>query len=101
MQDVALIVGGGPGRDNDHETIADLAELRLVDVRAKGAWPALLAATGPVKPIGYYGQIGFGGIKGVAGEAKRASQAEDTVLAKRLWDVSITMTGIAPGLPAV
>lgn len=68
---------------------------------AKGAWPALLAATGPVEPGGYYGPTGFGGIRGVAGEAKRASQAEDPALALRLWDVSIAMTKINPGLPAV
>jgi len=33
-------------------------------------------------------------------EAKRAPHAEDPALAKRLWDVSIAMTGIDPGLPA-
>lgn len=66
----------------------------------KGAWPALLAATGNAKPGGYYGPVGFGGIRGVAGEAKRATHAEDPALAKRLWDVSIAMTGIDPGLPA-
>src|SRR6266516_695304 len=73
----------------------------LLNSAAKGAWPALLAATGPVKPGGYYGPTGFGGIRGVAGEAKRAPQAEDPALAKRLWDVSIAMTGIDPGLPAI
>jgi NAD(P)-dependent dehydrogenase (short-subunit alcohol dehydrogenase family) len=73
----------------------------LLNSAAKGAWPALLAATGSVKPGGYYGPTGFGGIRGVAGEAKRAPQAEDPALAKRLWDVSIAMTGIDPGLPAV
>ena len=73
----------------------------LLNNAAKGAWPALLAATGPVKPGGYYGPTGFGGIRGVAGEAKRAPQAEDPALAKRLWDVSIAMTGIDPGLPAI
>ena len=62
---------------------------------------ALLAATGRVKPGGYYGPTGFGGIRGVAGEAKRAPQAEDPALAKRLWDVSVAMTGIDPGLPAI
>jgi NAD(P)-dependent dehydrogenase (short-subunit alcohol dehydrogenase family) len=73
----------------------------LLNSADKGAWPALLAATGPVKPGGYYGPIGFAGIRGVAGEAKRAPQAEDPALAKRLWDVSIAMTGIDPGLPAI
>src|SRR6266571_8777976 len=73
----------------------------LLNSAAKGAWPTLLAATGPVKPGGYYGPTGFGGIRGAAGEANRAPQAEDPALAKRLWDVSITMTGIDPGLPAI
>jgi len=72
----------------------------LLNSAEKGAWPALLAATGNVKPGGYYGPTGFGGIRGVAGEAKRAPHAEDPALAKRLWDVSIAMTGIDPGLPA-
>jgi NAD(P)-dependent dehydrogenase (short-subunit alcohol dehydrogenase family) len=73
----------------------------LLNSAAKGAWPALLAATGSVKPGGYYGPIGFGGIRGVAGEAKRAPQATDPVLAQRLWDVSVAMTGIDSGLPPV
>jgi NAD(P)-dependent dehydrogenase (short-subunit alcohol dehydrogenase family) len=72
----------------------------LLNSADKGAWPALLAATAKVKPGGYYGPTGFGGIRGVAGEAKRAPHAEDPALAKRLWDVSIAMTGIDPGLPA-
>jgi NAD(P)-dependent dehydrogenase (short-subunit alcohol dehydrogenase family) len=72
----------------------------LLNSADKGAWPALLAATGKVKPGGYYGPTGFGGIRGSAGEAKRAPHAEDPALAKRLWDVSIAMTGIDPGLPA-
>src|SRR5438477_820370 len=72
----------------------------LLNSADKGAWPALLGATGEVKPGGYYGPTGLGGIRGVAGEAKRAPHAEDPALAKRLWDVSIAMTGIDPGLPA-
>lgn len=73
----------------------------LLNNPERGAWPALLAATGKVKPGGYYGPIGFGGIRGVAGEAKRAPHAEDPALAKRLWEVSVAMTGVDPGLPAV
>lgn len=66
----------------------------------KGAWPALLAATGNAAPGGYYGPTGFGGIRGVAGKARRAPHAEDPTVAKRLWEVSVAMTGIDPGLPA-
>jgi len=72
----------------------------LLNSADKGAWPALLAATGKVKPGGYYGPTGFRGIRGVAGDAKRAPHAEDPALAKRLWDVSVAMTGIDPGLSA-
>jgi NAD(P)-dependent dehydrogenase (short-subunit alcohol dehydrogenase family) len=71
----------------------------LLNSADMGAWPALLAATGPVKPGGYYGPTGFGGIRGPAGEAKRAPDATDPALAKQLWDVSVAMTGIDPGLP--
>lgn len=70
----------------------------LLNDAAKGAWPALQAATGQVKAGGYYGPIGFGGIRGVSGEAPRTAQAEDEVLARRLWETSVTMTGIDPGL---
>ncbi|OBZ93476.1 oxidoreductase [Pararhizobium polonicum] len=70
----------------------------LLNSAQKGAWPALQAATGKVKPGGYYGPTGFGGIRGPSGEAKRAPHAQDLALAKRLWDVSIAMTGIDPGL---
>jgi len=73
----------------------------LLNSADKGAWPALLAATGEVKPGGYYGPIGLRGIRGVAGEAERAPHAQDPALAKRLWEVSVAMTGVDPGLPAV
>ncbi|MCA1325369.1 oxidoreductase [Herbaspirillum sp. alder98] len=71
----------------------------LLNSADQGAWPALLAATGVVEPGGYYGPTGFGGIRGVAGAAKRAPQAQDPELAERLWDASISMTHIDPGLP--
>jgi hypothetical protein len=64
-----------------------------------GAWPALQAATGKVKSGGYYGPTGFRGIKGVSGEAEPSPRAQDPGLAKRLWEVSIAMTGIDPALP--
>jgi NAD(P)-dependent dehydrogenase (short-subunit alcohol dehydrogenase family) len=70
----------------------------LLNSAEKGAWPALQAATENVKPGGYYGPTGFGGIRGPSGEAKRAPHAQDPALAQRLWEVSIAMTGIDPGL---
>ncbi|WP_027552797.1 oxidoreductase [Bradyrhizobium sp. Cp5.3] len=71
----------------------------VLNSAAKGAWPALQAATGPIKPGGYYGPRQLGGVRGVSGEASRSAEAQDPALARRLWDVSIAMTGIDPGLP--
>jgi len=73
----------------------------ILNSAAKGAWPALQAATGKVTPGAYYGPIGFRGVRGASGEASRAPRATDPALARRLWDVSIAMTGINPGLPPV
>ncbi len=70
----------------------------LLNNAAKGAWPALQAATGQVQAGGYYGPIGFGGIRGVSGESTRTARAQDHELARRLWDTSVAMTGIDPGL---
>jgi NAD(P)-dependent dehydrogenase (short-subunit alcohol dehydrogenase family) len=48
-----------------------------------------------------YGPRQFGGVRGVSGEASRSAEAQDPALARRLWDVSIAMTEIDPGLPPV
>ena len=68
---------------------------------AMGAWPALQAATGRVTPGGYYGPIGLRGIRGPSGQTSRAAHAQDTAAARRLWDASMVMTGIDPGLSPV
>ncbi|CCD84199.1 putative Retinol dehydrogenase [Bradyrhizobium sp. ORS 285] len=70
----------------------------IANTPAMGAWPALQAATGIVQAGGYYGPQGRGEIRGPSGEAARAPQAVDPDLARRLWDVSIAMTGVDPGL---
>ncbi len=66
---------------------------------AMGAWPTLQAATATVTPGGYYGPIELGERRGPSGPASRRPQAHDRELARRLWDVSVAMTGIDPGLP--
>ncbi len=72
----------------------------LLNSAAQGAWPALQAATAPdVVPGGYYGPQRLGGARGPSGVAKRTSRSRDAALARRLWDVSVQMTGIDPGLP--
>ncbi|KGB98575.1 oxidoreductase [Burkholderia cepacia] len=73
----------------------------LLNSADKGAWPALQAATSVVKPGAYYGPTGFRGIRGVSGEVSRSADARDPALARRLWDASVAMTGIDPGLSPV
>ncbi|MGQ8631999.1 oxidoreductase [Agrobacterium sp. DKPNP3] len=68
---------------------------------AMGAWGALNAATGEIKPGGYYGPMGLSGLRGPSGESVPSGEARDPQAAKRLWDVSVAMTGIDPGLPPV
>jgi NAD(P)-dependent dehydrogenase (short-subunit alcohol dehydrogenase family) len=71
----------------------------MLNSAAMGAWPALQAATAPdVRPGGYYGPQGMGEMRGPSGPAKRTAAAQDAELAKRLWDVSVALTGIDPGL---
>ncbi len=66
---------------------------------AMGAWPTLQAATGEIRAGAYYGPLGFREIRGRSGMARRAPQATDAASACRLWNASIAMTGIDPGLP--
>jgi hypothetical protein len=70
----------------------------FVNTAATGAWPTLQAATGPVSPGACFGPIGFREIRGVSVGASRSAQAVDLLPARRLWDVSVAMTGIDPGL---
>ena len=65
---------------------------------AMGAWPTLQAATAAVASGGYYGPIGLGETRGPSGQASRTQQAQDRELARRVWDASVAMTGIDPGL---
>ena len=66
---------------------------------AAGAWPTLLAATGPdVQGGGYYGPSKRGETAGPAVTVRSTSDARSPDLARRLWDLSIEMTGIDPGI---
>lgn len=74
----------------------------LFNSAAQGAWPTLQAAAAPsVEPGGYYGPQGLGGLRGPSGLAKRSKAAHDGGQARRLWDVSVEMTGVDYGLPPV
>ena len=72
----------------------------LFNSAAKGAWPALQAATDPAAQSGdYFGSQQWREMRGPSGKAQRAPQACDSEVARRVWDVSVKMTGIDPGLP--
>lgn len=95
------LVGTELGRDSiAGKVLMPLAGL-LLNTPAMGAWSALHAATGQIKPGGYYGPTGFRELRGPSRECIGSEQSRDPQLAKRLWDVSVDMTGIDPGLPPV
>ena len=66
----------------------------------QGALPALQAATDPDASGGdYYGPYGLMEVRGSAsGRAVQSERARDEDLARRLWDKSIELTGVDPGL---
>ncbi|GMM93181.1 oxidoreductase [Qipengyuania sp. MTN3-11] len=72
----------------------------LLNDSVKGALPALQAATDPDAEGGdYYGPYGLREMSGGAsGPAVAARTAQDPQLAARLWEKSVAMTGIDPGL---
>ena len=64
------------------------------------AWPSLQAATWPEAEGGaYYGPQGWGEVRGKSARASRPPHALDGDAALRLWQTSIELTGIDPGLP--
>lgn len=66
---------------------------------AQGAWPTLQAATGArVQGGDYLGPQGLGEISGRSGPARATRTARDPKLARELWQRSIELTGVDPGL---
>lgn len=66
---------------------------------AQGAWPTLQAATGAnVQGGDYLGPQGLGEITGRSGPARATRTARDPKMAKELWERSVELTGVDPGL---
>jgi NAD(P)-dependent dehydrogenase (short-subunit alcohol dehydrogenase family) len=66
---------------------------------AQGAWPTLQAATGAhVQGGDYLGPQGLGEVSGRSGPARATRTARDPKLAKELWERSIDLTGVDPGI---
>ncbi len=66
---------------------------------AQGAWTTLMAATGPtIKSGDYIGPSKRGETAGPATLASSTETARDPELARLLWERSVAMTGIDPGI---
>jgi NAD(P)-dependent dehydrogenase (short-subunit alcohol dehydrogenase family) len=62
----------------------------------QAALPTLFAATAPdAVPGGYYGPKGFQEIRGKVGPTSAPGAALDTTVARRLWDTSQQLAGVA------
>ncbi|MEH6567866.1 MAG: oxidoreductase [Halioglobus sp.] len=71
----------------------------LFNTAAEGAWPTLLAATGKdVQGGEYFGPAKRGGTSGPAVRVKSNRRSHNEEDAKRLWDLSIELTGVDPGI---
>jgi hypothetical protein len=71
----------------------------IANTAETGAWPTLLAATAPgVEGGQYFGPSRFRETSGPAQQVDSSSASKDEAKAKRLWDLSIEMTGVDPCL---
>lgn len=69
------------------------------NTQAQGAWPTLMAATAPGLTGGEYcGPRNWGELSGPGGEAWSSPASRDPELGRRLWELSVEMTGVDPGI---
>ena len=73
----------------------------LFNSAEQGAWPTLLAATGRQVTGGdYFGPNRLFETRGKAVKVGSTKASRDNEAARRLWAVSVAMTGVDPGLAA-
>ncbi len=66
----------------------------FLNTAAQGAWPTLMGATAPgVEGGQYFGPRGMGEVAGPARKVDSNARSKDSDLARRLWDVSVELTG--------
>ena len=71
----------------------------LLNTAAAGAWPTLCAATAlEVRGGDYYGPAHRFETAGPAKQVQSNRASRDTSVAERLWDLSVDMTGVNPGI---
>jgi NAD(P)-dependent dehydrogenase (short-subunit alcohol dehydrogenase family) len=61
---------------------------------ASGALPTLYAATAELPGNTFAGPSGFGGLRGAPAPCARSRAASDAAVARRLWQVSESLTGV-------
>ena len=61
---------------------------------ASGALPTLYAATADLPGNTFAGPSGFGGLRGAPAPCARSKAASDAEVARRLWQVSESLTGV-------
>jgi NAD(P)-dependent dehydrogenase (short-subunit alcohol dehydrogenase family) len=77
-----------------------VANTLVAQPAAAGALPQLYAATASdVTGGSYWGPQSFGGARGAPGRAGRSAAAKDDASARRLWELTEQLTGVAHGLP--
>ncbi len=71
----------------------------FLNTAEQGAWPALQASTDPAARSGsYWGSQGMREMRGASGPAMREKNALDANVARRLWEVSVSLTGVDPAI---
>jgi len=90
------LIASGPGAHSVFARLnATFMQPWMSQSAAEGALPQLLAATSPdAVGGGYYGPSRLFELKGPPKSARVAKQAKDEAVARRLWEVSETLTGV-------
>ena len=71
----------------------------FMNTAEEGAWPTELAATAPgVQGGQYFGPSRFRETSGPAQQVDSSPESKNPEKAKRLWDLSVEMTGVDPGI---
>ena len=71
----------------------------FMNTAEEGAWPTELAATAPgVQGGQYFGPSRFRETSGPAQQVDSSPESRDPEKATRLWDLSVEMTGVDPGI---
>jgi NAD(P)-dependent dehydrogenase (short-subunit alcohol dehydrogenase family) len=90
------LIANGPGTGGLKGLGMKVAGRFITHSAAQGALPLLFAATSPdAVAAGYYGPNGFKELKGPVAPAQIMPQARDEAVARKLWQVSEQLTGVA------